>query len=800
MDEERNLREILSSVDALDRRLRAIEEYRKAAPDMSDEALRDMRRELDSIRAALGVQGRVRQQAGETARQQNEPVAKIDSRTPPAPPPAGMPQGGPSHPRTVMFAGGRKSGPNGYSNFRVERPLQKKVQRANLSERNLGKYLLGVLAAVLVLLAAGVLIAAVWPVIPDGLKFLALLACGVGLQLVGLRFVLRSENRRNGFWLSITGLGAGVSLMTVAAGCLFWGLYPLALAGMLAAVWFGCNLISARSLDSPVFYVIAYIGAALAVMLSVNLSSRASPEPFRLVDQIPVAVMPVLILTLGEFAAFRHPKRCLRVLNYLAALFFICILGEFADELAYYVDLNVDLDQLYLFLLRSAPGVVIAPAILIIFAHLIHISPDALELQRQAQGFDYFRVLPVVIAGFAGMFAVYKGVNSVTVYAAQYAGVNPAAAVTCAVVSLVTAAVIVIRRERIDYLLPGLTVPMTILYAATSETLLNLTSLFPVLLCVLLFTLNRVRQRYPFRLALWLALGLTGIIIISQYVRRMDWDPHGADAAEIRYTLFLFFSYLAYLAVLCLTYAGELNRENRSQWRHLTSLGCAVFIALTAAKGAYMAVDFFLPKVGSEAVCPCLVALALLFHRWYVQARSRNESAAAVAAQILWSVCAVIFTLYLHVCIAFSSGLERGICIMVLMAMSGSSVAWASASGSKVYAVLSVLFANEALAFAGGVSDVYGLTLSVLGVCLCAGFIWLGFFREIRTMRRLGLAGMILYVLKIALMDVQSARGGVVSTALSLLFAGLVCFCVSFVYNRLDKKYGGGEGTEKDGT
>lgn len=792
MGKDQNLNQILFSIDALDRRLRAIEEYRKAAPDMSDEALREMRKELDLIRAALNVPGTGRWQAGGAARQENAQEMKWSYRMGPTVYQGGTLQGRPAYPRVT---GSEQYAPKGYPNVQMYPPAQK-MQRTNWSERNLGKYLLGVLAAVLVLLAAGVMIAAVWPVIPDSLKFLALLACGIGMQLIGMRFVLRSGNRRNGFWLSVTGLGAGVSLMAVAAGCLAWGLYTMAVAGLLAAIWFGCNLLSARSLDSPVFYVIAYIGAALAVVLSVGLTTVGRrPDlapflaPFRLADQIPVAVMPVLILALGGFAAFRHPRRCLRVLNYLAALFFVDVLGAFAAELSYYVDLTVGPGEWYLFFSRSAPGVVIAPAILIIFAYLIHISPDVLELQREKPGLDWLRVLTVVIAGFVGIYDVYRGVDSVAIYAAQYVGGDLTTTVTGVVALLVVTAVIVIRRDQIDYLLLGLTVPIVILFAAVSYNLFSLPCLFPVLLCVLLFTLNRVRQRDSFQLALWLVLSLSGIMVIFW----PEWYYYGTSTKEMGYVLLFMAACFAYLAVLCLTYAGELKRGNQSNWHHITSLGCAVMIGLTAAKGAHMAMVYFLPDAGSETVYPGLVALALLFHRWYVQARTRSELGTAGLARFLWSVCAGIFTVYLHMCAAFTSELERGVCIMVLIVMAGSAVAWASASKSEAYVVLSVLFANETLAFAGGVNDIYGLALSVLGLCLCAGFIWLGFFKEIRTMRQLGLAGMILYVLKIALLDVQSASGDVVSTALGLLFAGLVCFGVSFVYNRLDKKYGGGE-------
>lgn len=771
MNENRNWNEILSSVDALDRRLRAIEEYRRNAPDMSEAALREMRGELDRIRAALGVPGTDRWQAGPAARPENVHNAGWDYRTPSAGYRSSAWQGNPVHPYAANPV------PNGYSYAWTEPPVPN-ARRTNWSERNLGKYLLGVLAAVLVLLAAGVLIAAVWPVIPGSLKFLTLLACGAGLQLVGMRFVLRSENRRNGFWLSVTGLGTGISLMAVAAGCLAWGLYPLAAAGLLAAVWFGCNLLSAKSLDSPVFYVIAYIGAALAVMLSVGLAAVASWldfAPFRLADQVPAAVMPVLILALGGFAAFRHTRRCLRVLNYLAAMYFICLLGTLAAALTIYGTM-------------SAPGWVIASAILAIFAYLLYISPDVLERKGEKPWPDWLRVLTVAAAGFTGEFAVYAGMGSVTRHTAWSVD-----AATGAAVALVAAAVIVMRRDQADYLLLGLTVPMTGLFASVSNGLFDLPCLFPVLLCVLLFVLNRVWRRDSSQFALWLALGLSGIMVVSPSGLRMALYYYGADMGEMGHVLLFMGACFAYLAVLCLTYAGELNHGNRSKRRPVTLLGCAVLIGLTAAKGVYTAMARFLPDAGPQAAGLGAAALALLFHRWYVQAETRDELGADSLARLLWSVCAGIFMMYLHICTVFVSGLEQGVCIMVLMAMAGSTVAWAATSGSTEYAVLSALLANETLAFAGGVNDIHGLALSVLGVCLCAGFVWLGFFKELRTMRRLGLAGMILYVTKIALLDVQSAGGDAVSTALGLLFAGLVCFGVSFVYNRLDKKYRGGE-------
>ena len=107
MGEVRDLNEILYGVDALDRRLRAIEEYRKNAPDMSDEALREMRGELDLIRAALGVPETERRPAGAAARRESARETGWYHRTGPAVYRGGTPQDKPAHPR---IAGSGKIG------------------------------------------------------------------------------------------------------------------------------------------------------------------------------------------------------------------------------------------------------------------------------------------------------------------------------------------------------------------------------------------------------------------------------------------------------------------------------------------------------------------------------------------------------------------------------------------------------------------------------------------------------------------------------------------------------------------
>ncbi len=79
--------------------------------------------------------------------------------------------------------------------------------------------------------------------------------------------------------------------------------------------------------------------------------------------------------------------------------------------------------------------------------------------------------------------------------------------------------------------------------------------------------------------------------------------------------------------------------------------------------------------------------------------------------------------------------------------------------------------------------------ISCFGLLLSAVFIGLGFWRKRKPLRLAGLTTMIGYVLKIALVDI-SRTGDTGKQILVLLAGGIVCFGVSFAYNKLDKLYG----------
>lgn len=788
MDEQRNFDAVMSSVLTLDQRLREIEEYQRAAP-YSEATLRELRAELDSLKKRVGVP---------TGLPKMVPDVLTGSNTPPE---------GPVEPQDEGFASeGSYTGDlpdDGYGAPVFEPGRVLRTARPNkFSEKNLGKYLLSILAAVLIFLAVGVLITAIWPVIPGLIKFIWLFGVGAGLESLGVQFAAKSENKKNGFWLAITGLGAGIGLLSIAGGCLSWGLYPMAVAGLLAAGWFAGNLIIASKLDSPVFYVISYIGGAMAVLLSIELSKQIGPRDgyFALVHQMPIAFMPGLILFIGGFAAVKHPRKCLKALNYLAALFFLYILGAFAESLAFHVNASAGGYRFFDSFAAewgATPGFLLAIIIIAIAVYLMYLSTDYMVKDAFS---DIQRTVAVLIAAADVCFAVYGGVDSVMAY---YGHVE---IVTAGIVCAVFAWAMYMRFEHIEYILLGITVPVLALFSLASDIEFNLGCAMPVGFCVFLYVMDRILNKYRTKLALAISIAASGFMVISQQIYTAKLDPHLADdiilagdwvsrpSGDITLTniWYLLAICCAYITITSLTYIKSLKSVDESNFDVLASLGYACMIALAGSKFVTVLMEQVAPDANPVVFVGFIGVAVLLLHRWYVQQSTWPMSGAESTARWLWCVAAGMVVIYLHGVVSVEQGMTRGVGIMLLLAMVASSVAWSAMTGYFHDVFRAVFFANEVMVYSSVVVGFYDLGLSVIGLLLCAGFIWLGFLQDILSMRRMGLAGMIIYVLKIVFIDI-SVTGGVVSTAFSLLLAGVICFAVSFVYNRLDKKYNNSE-------
>lgn len=149
-------------------------------------------------------------------------------------------------------------------------PARQRPGKRPLSEAAIGKYAFTVLASVLILGAAAVFLALLWPAMPDAAKYLVLLATGGGLEVSG---AYRARNRAmRPFWLGVSALGSGILFLDVAVGGTLFGLYGTVLSGALVFCWCGLAFALGRRAapmaGAWVYDLTAYAGACMSAVLA----------------------------------------------------------------------------------------------------------------------------------------------------------------------------------------------------------------------------------------------------------------------------------------------------------------------------------------------------------------------------------------------------------------------------------------------------------------------------------------------------------------------------------------------------
>lgn len=643
----------------------------------------------------------------------------------------------------------------------LKQPLQqaKKLQQPKkpakeFDERMLGKYLVGVLACVLVLLAVGVLAASVWNEIPDVAKFGLILLAGVAMQSAGIFFLAKS-GVGNGFWMSMAGLGSSVAFLDLVAGCVGWNLYPDWIAGIFGILWFAIQFFFAAKFSSVVFYSVTYIGGVITVWLAAPFEAYAAR------DVMPMAFIICIMLAIGTAGNKIRPKRYLLYMN--AAFAALC---AFRIHMAgYALAFPVVFSILLAFLaLWQACG---------IFDEKQHAWNACMAFLGSLQLAVYCSDFEQFLSDGANGPSVFVGILYPSALASAGQGQFPAAdAVSAAVcIALLLLAVCFSGGRRYAVLLGSS--PVLILAAGELSDIFigNEAAVLCAAACLLALQGKIRKNMETGRIALWLWIAAAG---------SAAWDMPGSIYVDgmISPGAFSLLVPPLFLAAAGFAVFRAIQLCDEGFWPDVELLLSMCVMGL----GAALLCNLFAGNLFGMAV----FAICLLYHRW----KFLREQKFLSAVLILWTVLSALVCACVHFeMVFFPSNLDKAAGSMILILFSCSSVCAAVWSGSLIRTVFSVLFANWTLFFVGNAAaGIEGLAISVLGLVLSAGFIALGFRRRSKGMRLFGLGFMILYVLKISLFDV-AASGSIFGTAGGLLLGGAVCFGVSFAYNRIDRAW-----------
>lgn len=135
-------------------------------------------------------------------------------------------------------------------------------------EALIGKYIIGVLAAVLIFVGAISFIGLVWNRMTPGIKISLLAVSGIVLSAFGFWFL---RTRRNPITSIILGTGAGLLFITILSANLAFHMIGNNLSIILAGFWAVLFMISTRYTKLFFTSVIAYIGSYITLILGLLL-------------------------------------------------------------------------------------------------------------------------------------------------------------------------------------------------------------------------------------------------------------------------------------------------------------------------------------------------------------------------------------------------------------------------------------------------------------------------------------------------------------------------------------------------
>lgn len=654
-------------------------------------------------------------------------------------------------------AGGRdgplrqfRSATGAYHGPRTESVKKPKQRRRTWDEKALGKYAVGVLASVLVLLAAAVLLTAVWNVVPDGVKFALLMLAGAGLCDAGVVMRLHGKWGKP-FWTCVAALGLGLCFLDITGGALFWDIYGGYdfMAGICYLIWFFTALKIAGRMDSLSFQCVTYAGGLIALALALSGTDGFAAELQASVMTACMAAPGVKSMLEGRRTGWGARVQVLFCI--MAGGMFLWYRQPHSEQGSWVL--------LY-------TGAVLAGLAL-------YRAPDLWPEGRYKNVFD------TVLCGAASLWAA--GYTS----RAVVSPVNGLELVAFFLAMAVIACVVFLRREAYPCYLPGAALAACMLAGDMPGVLVYVLSGAMFFVFAAAFGRN-IKIQVRVGLYILLAFAVTwagdmpGYLLDAETLLPVS---YGIPMALVRPLLAGSIVMSAAGAVL-----GYFAARGGFAWKKP-----AESVVMIGAAGLFAGrlMEFFDVSY-AFAVWPA--AVLLLYHKWLAMRRDRSCDTAA--ARVLWTAFAGMACVYVQTgwmaahFMKSAGGFDGTLSAAVLLAFTASSVASALLSGSMARCAWAVVMANWTAYFAACMENgLSGMAFSLLGITLAAGFVALGFYKKTRNLRLSGLGVLILYVMKLSLFDIRQS-GSSIGMAAGLLLGGLVCFGVSFGYNYLDRKYG----------
>lgn len=634
--------------------------------------------------------------------------------------------------------------------YHITKPIKsepKQKPKPLINEKVLGKYIFGVLASILILLAAGILMVAVWDLIPNILKFIGFIGIGIGISVIGFR-----PKTKTAFSVSITALGMGISLLAIAAGNRIWSLYGIILTGIFVITWFLTTLKIAEKFQSDLFYLIAYIGGLIGVRVAMPLFSVHSIQ-----NELLPGLLALSILGLGYGLNYKQKNHTIIILNFL-----------YANVIAYLFRLEVWHARTF----NEIHYNPICMAIMSILLTGLCVRESVRLWPEDKRSKNWKPYIDVLLTASCSLLFISRCFDLLC----------PLPHMAIAAIAILTlTGCLYIEKSLWKDMLPGILLGVCASIQNSGPMAAML--LLPLLSLDIVLTFGNNRSK-RIRIAIWGVIAYT--TVYAGYIPWSEYYLRNSNTLPGQWPFAIISGIIGLLTI------GIIYRQTVKKlfgiYPGLESLVFILSFGIITARMIQIFTEHIENLNGLSGLTFYPITVALLYHKWKIM--QTQEEFRTNLCRILWVGMTGVICFGLQISEIGASVTEVSISSMVLMAFTCSSIYAAIQSGSLLRAIASIGLANWTLLFwSGSMENGFAMRLSLLGLIIGAGFIFLGFWKERKELRLVGLITMLLYGMKLSVIDLFG-HSDIFKITGGLLFGGVLLFSVSFVYNYLDKKYG----------
>ena len=746
-----------------------------------DNALEKISRRLDAIEKALGIesmqeaqQPTPQQQPSPQQQPQSQPTPQQQPTTyqPPAPylQPPTTPQPPTYKPPTYQYPGAYRY-PGAYQS-----PPTGYVQHTpNWTEAIVGKYLVGIIASLLVFAAAISLVVLLWDTMSDALRFAIILSAGIAILSVGFIRLIRHKTAITSI---LIGTGAGLLFIAIAAGNIAFGMLNELTTIGLVLLWSAGLLISFRF--SKLFFtsIIAYAGGLIALIFMLYNSKAPMDAYISLVFMLIILgiflvstslwmdklkqyiagimslVLPISYMTAFEgYRPIRIQSSFINTFTIPESLHFICLLICCAT-----------IYGIYFYIKHSACDNISGP------------KSIALEITALT---GYFMLLTTFDAdSINGIFGLPNIARM-----AMVTGV------------LAVAFVFMYKHVIISLLVLVLTATLTF------SEIRGISESFPILGVLTLATLFIKNARFNRKKIVTLCLTcftFLGIIFIGRY--------HAYNENIAGNLVYIVGSLCTVATVICLTY----EKFRRGESLKLLSTIKIIAFAITTVLISRL-ISLIIPDIGSRIynevfyntvlyTTMAIISIAVFCSGFFLDWRNpgafpyRNKAIKRYALDVPGIIAfSCMFLLFYAFLINIGSDNTPwyfrmintisaiGILALQTYILMGRfrKAPLASVATGILYLVFCWVFLYGWLHMGVGT-----LQASIVGMALAFGSIYIGYRFRLKALRLFGLVLTIVMTLKAITYDLSDSDG--LTRVIALLIGGIICFAISVVYTKLE--------------